>query len=73
LAVGIWGNVDGVAVGLLHGGGFHQLGVQALGVITVGGWAAIMSLLLFKLIKVTVGLRISSKDEMMGLDLAEHK
>jgi len=73
LAVGIWGNMDGVAVGLLHGGGFHQLGVQALGVVTVGGWAAIMSWILFKLIKVTVGLRVSIKEEMMGLDLAEHK
>jgi len=73
LAVGIWGNMDGVAVGLLHGGGFHQLGVQALGVVTVGGWAAIMSWILFKLIKVTAGLRVSIKEEMMGLDLAEHK
>lgn len=73
LAVGIWGNVDGVAVGLLHGGGFYQLGVQALGVVAVGGWAAIMSWLLFHLIKATVGLRISAKEEMMGLDLSEHK
>jgi len=73
LAVGIWGNVDGVAVGLLHGGGFHQLGVQALGVVAVGGWAAIMSWLLFHLIKATVGLRVSAKEEMMGLDLSEHK
>lgn len=73
LAVGIWGNVDGVAVGLLHGGGFYQLGVQALGVVAVGGWAAIMSWLLFHLIKATVGLRVSAKEEMMGLDLSEHK
>jgi Amt family ammonium transporter len=73
LAVGIWGNVDGVALGLLHGGGFHQLGVQALGVVAVGGWAAIMSWLLFQLIKATVGLRVSEKEEMMGLDLSEHK
>ena len=73
LAVGIWGNVDGVAVGLLHGGGFHQLGVQALGVVSVGAWAGIMSWLLFHLIKATVGLRVSPKDEMMGLDLSEHK
>jgi Amt family ammonium transporter len=73
LAVGIWGNVDGVALGLLHGGGFHQLGVQALGVVAVGGWAAIMSWLLFQLIKATVGLRVSEKEEMIGLDLSEHK
>jgi ammonium transporter len=73
LAVGVWGNVDGVAVGLLHGGGLHQLGVQALGVVSVGAWAGLMSLLLFTLIKATVGLRVSVKEEMMGLDLVEHK
>jgi len=73
LAVGIWGNVDGVAVGILHGGGLHQLGIQALGVVSVGAWAGGMSLLLFLIIKVTFGLRVSLKEEMMGLDLVEHK
>jgi Amt family ammonium transporter len=73
LAVGIWGNVEGVAVGLLHGGGFAQLGVQCLGVISVGAWAAITSLALFSLIKATIGLRVSEKDERRGLDQSEHK
>ena len=73
LAVGIWGNVDGVAVGLLHGGGFHQLGVQALGVVSVGAWAALASLGLFLAIKAVFGLRVCEKDELMGLDLSEHK
>jgi Amt family ammonium transporter len=73
LAVGIWGNVEGVAVGVLHGGGITQLGVQALGVITVGAWAALLSLLLFLAIKGIFGLRVSAKDELQGLDLSEHK
>ncbi|AEJ19791.1 ammonium transporter [Gracilinema caldarium] len=73
LAVGIWGNVDGVAVGVLHGGGFHQLGVQALGVLTVGLWASVLSLLLFLAIKAVVGLRVTEKEELMGLDITEHK
>jgi Amt family ammonium transporter len=73
LAVGIWGNVEGVAVGVLHGGGFAQLGVQFLGVITVGAWAALASLVLFFAIKATVGLRVSPKEENVGLDLSEHK
>ncbi|MCX7655679.1 MAG: ammonium transporter [Treponemataceae bacterium] len=73
LAVGIWGNVEGVAVGVLHGGGWHQLGVQALGVAAVGIWAGLMSLLLFWVIKVTVGLRVPVTEELMGLDLVEHK
>jgi Amt family ammonium transporter len=39
----------------------------------VGAWAAIMSLILFLLIKATIGLRVSSKDELRGLDQSEHK
>jgi Amt family ammonium transporter len=73
LAVGIWGNVEGAAVGILHGGGFDQLGVQILGIISVGAWAALTSLLLFFVIKAITGLRASTKDELMGLDLTEHK
>jgi Amt family ammonium transporter len=73
IAVGIWGNVEGVAVGLLHGGGFAQLGIQLLGVVSVGAWAAVMSVLLFFLIKATIGLRVSPKDELIGLDQSEHK
>ena len=73
LAVGLWGNVDGVAVGLFHGGGLHQLGVQALGVASVGLWAGLTSVFLFVVIKKTVGLRITQKEELMGLDLSEHK
>jgi Amt family ammonium transporter len=73
LAVGIWGNVEGVAVGVLHGGGYHQLGVQVIGVAAVAAWACLVSLILFLAIKAVFGLRISAKDEMVGLDLSEHK
>jgi Amt family ammonium transporter len=73
LAVGIWGNVPGVVTGLLHGGGFAQLGKQALGVVSVGAWAAVTSLILFLAIKLTVGLRVTAKEELVGLDLSEHK
>jgi Amt family ammonium transporter len=74
LAVGIWGNAeaDGV-LGLLHGGGFAQLGKQALGIVSVGAWAAVTSLILFLLIKAIFGLRVNPKEEAVGLDLSEHK
>jgi Amt family ammonium transporter len=72
LAVGIWGNTEAVK-GLLHGGGFHQLGVQALGVLAVGAWAIAMSLVVFGGIKATIGLRVKPEEEMMGLDIGEHK
>jgi Amt family ammonium transporter len=74
LAVGIWANApeDGV-LGLLHGGGFAQLGKQLVGILAVGAWAALTSLVLFLIIKAITGLRVSSKEEMVGLDLSEHK
>ncbi|MDR1788456.1 MAG: ammonium transporter, partial [Treponema sp.] len=78
LAVGIWGNApgDGV-VGILHStpelSGWHQLGIQALGIVSVGAWAAATSLILFLVIKLIFGLRVSKKEELMGLDLSEHK
>jgi Amt family ammonium transporter len=74
IAVGIWGNAEAEGViGLLHGGGFSQLGVQLVGVLSVGAWAAITSLVLFLGIKAVVGLRVSPKEELMGLDISEHK
>jgi Amt family ammonium transporter len=74
IAVGIWGNAEADRVlGLLHGGGFKQLGVQLIGVLAVGAWAAVTSLILFLVIKAVAGLRVSPKEEMVGLDLSEHK
>jgi len=73
LAVGIWGNVEGTAVGVLHGGGFAQLGVQALGVITVAAWVLAASAILFLGIKAIFGLRVNAKEELVGLDISEHK
>jgi Amt family ammonium transporter len=74
LAVGIWANApeDGL-VGLLHGGGAAQLGKQLIGILAVGAWAAIVSFILFMAIKAITGLRVTPKEEMMGLDLSEHK
>jgi len=74
LAVGIWGNAEGDGVlGLLHGGGLRQLGIQAAGILAVGAWAALLSLVLFLGIKAALGLRVSQREERMGLDLSEHK
>ncbi|MDR1142811.1 MAG: ammonium transporter [Spirochaetaceae bacterium] len=74
IAVGIWANApgDGV-VGLLHGGGLTQLGIQLTGILAVGAWSAAVSLILFLVIKAVFGLRITPKEEAIGLDLSEHK
>jgi Amt family ammonium transporter len=58
--------------GLLFGGGAGLLLVQAAGVLAVAAWTVSMAYLLFKGIKVTVGLRVSVREEEEGLDLGEH-
>ena len=58
--------------GLVDGGGFAQLGVQALGVVAVMAWTLAAAFILFGLLKATVGLRVSEEEEIKGLDLGEH-
>jgi Amt family ammonium transporter len=74
LAVGLWGQKAlGLARdGLFHGGGFAQLGVQALGVVSVSLFAIASMGLIFYLIERTVGLRVSRAEELRGLDIGEH-
>ena len=58
--------------GLFYGGGFSLLGKQALGVLTVGAWAAVTMTIVFFAIKKTIGLRASAQEEIIGLDATEH-
>lgn len=81
---GIWGTIatglfattsapgNDTVVGLFYGGGFHQLGLQLLGVASVALWTAVTITITFLVIKATVGLRVSTEEEMMGLDATEH-
>jgi Amt family ammonium transporter len=75
LAVGLFAlpdNFGGSGAGLFYGGGLAQLGVQALGVAAVAAWTLVMGTILFTVIKKTVGLRVSEKEEVAGLDIHEH-
>ncbi|MED3624766.1 ammonium transporter [Bacillus thermocopriae] len=59
--------------GLFYGGGFHQLGVQALGVIVCGAFAFIVSFILLSIMKALMnGLRVTEEEEIIGLDISEH-
>ncbi len=73
LAVGLFSNGgDGVGAGLFYGGGFTQLGVQALGVVSVAAYVLVVMFVVFKLIDKTVGLRVPAQIEIDGLDIHEH-
>ncbi|MFH1057707.1 MAG: ammonium transporter [Pseudomonadota bacterium] len=74
LSVGIWGQKAlGLANdGVLHGGGLTQLGVQALGALAAAAFSMVVMAIFFAIIKATVGLRVSSEEELRGLDIDEH-
>jgi len=68
LAVGLFA-MDG---GLVTTGSGHQLLVQAAGVLAAFVWSFGLALLLFYVIKATVGLRVTPETELTGLDISEH-
>lgn len=73
LCVGLFSDGTGTdAKGLFTGGGFHQLGVQFVGFIATAAWVAVTMVIIFQVIKHTVGLRVSADEEIAGLDVREH-
>ena len=58
--------------GLFYGGGAGFLGIQVLGALVTAAWALVMALIIFSIIKKTVGLRVDRRVEEEGLDVYEH-
>ncbi|REF35204.1 ammonium transporter [Thermasporomyces composti] len=58
--------------GLLYGGGLSQLGRQTVAVVAVLAYSFVVSWLIGKAIDATIGFRVSTEDEVNGIDLAEH-
>ena len=73
LAVGLFAcNEHYGTKGLFYGGGLRQLGVQCIGAIAVGAYTVVTMILVFRLIRATIGLRASAEEEIEGLDVTEH-
>ena len=60
------------APGLFYGGGFGQLGVQLLSVVTAGLYTFIVAFIILAIIKKMMGIRVTEEEEIMGLDISEH-
>ena len=80
---GIWGTIavglfattsapESTLTGLFYGGGFDLLIKQLTGVLSVGIWTAITITITFFIIKKIFGLRVSEREEIIGLDATEH-
>jgi ammonium transporter, Amt family len=76
LVNGTWGTLAvglfSTSTGILYGHGFHQLGVQTLGVVSAGALTIALSWLAFAAVKLVIGLRVTAKEEIEGLDIGEH-
>jgi len=65
LVAGIWGTL---AVGIFGGG---DLVTQIIGIVAVGAFMVVTSVVIWMALKLTIGLRVDEEAEEMGLDKAE--
>ena len=69
---GVWGTI---AVGLsFFNGGNEELSLmtQLIGTLAICGFAFVVSLIIFGLIKAIFGIRVGAEEEEEGLDIGEH-
>lgn len=76
LAVGLFAQ-DGIggtasANGVFFGGGWTLFIAQLIGVVCVGAFVFVASSLTWFVLKKTIGIRVSLKEEIEGLDIGEH-
>jgi Amt family ammonium transporter len=76
LAVGLFAQdkITGTATGsgLFFGGGLKLLASQAIGVVAVGAFTFVLALVVWYVIRLVMGMRVSREEEIAGLDLGEH-
>lgn len=58
--------------GLFFGGGVNLLLAQFAGVVGVGAFVFISSMIFWQILKSTMGVRVSPEEEIEGLDIGEH-
>jgi Amt family ammonium transporter len=49
-----------------------QVWIQAKAVLITIVWSGVVSFIAFKLVDLTIGLRVSEEDERQGLDISSH-
>jgi Amt family ammonium transporter len=57
--------------GLFYGGN-QALGIQAMATLTAMLWSFLGTLIIFAIIKVLIGIRVTPKEEAIGLDITQH-
>lgn len=69
---GAWGTL---AAGIFHiseGFSLKLIGIQLIGIASCFVWTFVTAFILFKIISMTIGLRVTPQEEAEGLDISEH-
>ena len=77
LACGIWGTIAVAIFGNFEMMGIEktrleQLGIQLIGIVSIGGFCFVSSFIIFKLINSVFPLRVGKIEEELGLNISEH-
>jgi Amt family ammonium transporter len=76
LVNGVWGTLAvgffATEGGMFFGGGAGMLLTQFYGVVGFGAMVFILSLIVWFVLKMTLGIRVSAEEEAEGLDIGEH-
>ncbi len=72
LATGIFASESIGGVSGLIEGNIGQLGIQVISILVVGAFAFVLTLIIGKLVDITIGLRVTEDEETLGLDIAQH-
>ena len=73
LATGIFASTAlTTGAGGLINGNIKQVGIQLLAIVVVWAFAFVMTLIIGKVIDLTMGLRVSETEESVGLDISQH-
>jgi Amt family ammonium transporter len=81
LAVGLFGAPEVIETygmgayckaGLFYGGGMSQLITQIIGVLAIAAYVFPVSLIIWAILKFTMGIRVTEQEEREGLDEGEH-
>jgi Amt family ammonium transporter len=72
IATGIFASSSVNGYGGLIEGNVHQFLIQILAVAVVATFTFVMTMIIGKVVDKTMGLRVSSQEEIVGLDLSQH-
>ncbi|GAA4892253.1 ammonium transporter [Actinomycetospora straminea] len=67
-----WDGAPAAAGGVFYGGGWGQLGIQAIAAVAVIAYSGIVTAIIAFIVKAIMGLRVDDDSEAAGVDEGEH-